>query len=290
VTDGEGRTALLLASVHGSIRTVRRLLSHKASPDIADDQGQTPLMHAIMNHHDDVAQCLMDSGANVHARDEQGWPALLHATFQKCSPTLINCLVDKGADVNAGSPSGYTPLMQAAEYGNESVLTSILANGADVHIKSSNGRSALAWAALGSNVPTMRLLLAAHVDAQEAIAVLSGQAQSLAAASHLRDISRESNNRPRTADGAAGLDHACDVCERSQCSCQSSHSASGIPLASVSSSAKKVRISNSSQYPSHHNSSPAQNDAASVQAHPGPAMNQSPSSHGTTKRGWPSWY
>jgi ankyrin repeat protein len=41
--DTEGRTALMLAIVHGQSDAVKALLSHGADPNIPDGQNQTPL-------------------------------------------------------------------------------------------------------------------------------------------------------------------------------------------------------------------------------------------------------
>lgn len=62
--DGEGNTALMLASYHGHAGTVAMLLARGADPDRLNARGQSPLAGAIFKGEDDVVARLLAGGAD----------------------------------------------------------------------------------------------------------------------------------------------------------------------------------------------------------------------------------
>ena len=63
VRDAQGRTALLLATLHGQKKAVAELLAHGADPNAADAQGTTPLAAALAGGESQIAAMLRRYGA-----------------------------------------------------------------------------------------------------------------------------------------------------------------------------------------------------------------------------------
>ena len=61
--DANGRTPLMLATLHGRTVAVRVLLAHGADPNAADARGMTPLQAALAGHQSDIAVALRLAGA-----------------------------------------------------------------------------------------------------------------------------------------------------------------------------------------------------------------------------------
>ena len=62
--DDAGRTALLLATLHGQTQAVEFLLAHGANPNTADTEGVTPLSAALAGNHSTIIRMLEDAGAH----------------------------------------------------------------------------------------------------------------------------------------------------------------------------------------------------------------------------------
>jgi hypothetical protein len=62
--DAGGRTALMLATLHGRTEVVEALLSAGADPNAADAQGTTPLQAALAADRTDIAAALRRAGAH----------------------------------------------------------------------------------------------------------------------------------------------------------------------------------------------------------------------------------
>jgi Ankyrin repeats (3 copies) len=60
--DDSGRTALMLATLHGQTRAVDVLLAHGADPNAADTRGTTPLQAAIAGNQEAIAAALQRAG------------------------------------------------------------------------------------------------------------------------------------------------------------------------------------------------------------------------------------
>ena len=61
--DENGRTALMLAAVHGQSQAVDVLLAHGADPNAADGHGTTPLQAAVAGNQQAIAAALRRAGA-----------------------------------------------------------------------------------------------------------------------------------------------------------------------------------------------------------------------------------
>ncbi len=78
-TDGEGRTALLIASLRRDHATAQRLLQLGANPDIGDRNGRTPLMVAAAQGDVKMLGELLPHSYQPSARDAEGRSAAYHA-------------------------------------------------------------------------------------------------------------------------------------------------------------------------------------------------------------------
>jgi ankyrin repeat protein len=63
--DEHGRTALMLATLHGRAQAVDVLLAHGADPNAADARGTTPLQAALAGHQTAIAAALQLAGARA---------------------------------------------------------------------------------------------------------------------------------------------------------------------------------------------------------------------------------
>lgn len=78
-----GETALYIGARSGDEESVKGLLSHKASANIAESvRGWTPLFIASVEGHVRIVELLMRAGAIQEDRDLLGWTALDHAAFR----------------------------------------------------------------------------------------------------------------------------------------------------------------------------------------------------------------
>jgi hypothetical protein len=64
VRDAEGRTALMLATVHGQAEVVALLLKHGADPNVADAHGVTPLRAAVDGNERVIVAALRRAGGH----------------------------------------------------------------------------------------------------------------------------------------------------------------------------------------------------------------------------------
>jgi len=62
--DASGRTALMLATLHGRTGAVERLLAHGADPNAADADGTTPLQAAMTGNQPAIVAALRSAGAH----------------------------------------------------------------------------------------------------------------------------------------------------------------------------------------------------------------------------------
>ena len=76
--DGDGDTALHLASHDGQLELARVLLENGADLEVRNKYGETPLLLACGGQwcSADVVRLLLENGADVHARDKQGRSAM----------------------------------------------------------------------------------------------------------------------------------------------------------------------------------------------------------------------
>ncbi|OGF65068.1 MAG: hypothetical protein A2Y62_04615 [Candidatus Fischerbacteria bacterium RBG_13_37_8] len=191
VQDNEGVTALMLAAKRGDIDIAMELLLHEADPDLKDTlTGRTALMVAALHGHDEFTELLLQRKAYVNEMDNEGWTALhwavykgsrylFHLLEQHIGEALtykseqeyiipvdeakrlniVKFLLTNGAEADARTKTlGIIPLMWASLCGNEQVVTLLIHSGAHVNAQTTDGMNARQFALLGNNQGIASLL------------------------------------------------------------------------------------------------------------------------------------
>ena len=127
-----GATPFLLAAKHADAALMRRLIAHRADPNLTNKDGTTALMAAAgvgiwvvgesagTNEQAlDAVTLALELGGDVNAVDDYGYTAL-HGAAHRGSPALVLLLADHGAPLDAkltktsphsrGAKEGWTPL------------------------------------------------------------------------------------------------------------------------------------------------------------------------------------
>lgn len=110
--ENDGITPLQAAILSKRIAVAKKLLSHKANPNlIAQESGITPLHLAIIKELT-VAfiRALLESGADPNLPDKLGNTALHCAVIQNSSREVWVALLEHGASLDIENLSGHTPL------------------------------------------------------------------------------------------------------------------------------------------------------------------------------------
>jgi uncharacterized protein len=193
-TQGDGATALHWAVHLDDASLVDTLIRAGARADVADDTGATPLYLACTNRNADAVSRLLTAGANPNAALLSGETVLMTCA-RAGNAMAVRALLSRGAVVN-GSESTHdqTALMWAAAQSHPQVVQALLERGADVAARSRQythtvtsevtqragretlnytvprgGMTALLFAARSGDADSVRLLVAAGADVNDAL-------------------------------------------------------------------------------------------------------------------------
>lgn len=125
LTNNEGTTPLLAASLKGHLNLVQVLLGHGVDINLANDHGANPLFAACDNGHIEVTKALLNAGANA----------------------------------NVQRRDGLTPLFRGSSCGNCEIVELLLRNGANVSLALEDGRHAIHLASKAGHIEVVKLLL-----------------------------------------------------------------------------------------------------------------------------------
>jgi ankyrin repeat protein len=153
--DQNNSAPLHVAAKRGNLDVIAVLLQH-ANINLKDGQGRTALHLASQNAQDRAVSALVDAGADIHARSKrQETP--LHSVSntwqtdvrgpkpcgpyerQRCAEILLNAR----ADPDAANYDGECPLHFAVKYGHPEVAKVLLEYGAATNLRSRNRRTPL---------------------------------------------------------------------------------------------------------------------------------------------------
>jgi ankyrin repeat protein len=193
---GDQATALHWAAHLDDGPTVDLLLRAGAKADVADDTGATPLYLACVNGNADIVTRLLDAGANAKTSLLSGETALMTCA-RGGSAAAVRALLHRGAAVNINareSSHNQTALMWAAAQSHPDVVAALLEGGADVRARSREytqtvtsevtqragreelnytvprgGSTALLFAARSGDAESVRLLVDAGADVNDAL-------------------------------------------------------------------------------------------------------------------------
>ena len=158
---------LLNATKRGDVVAVRSVLEGGADPDVAQGDGLTALHLASQQGSLEIAQLLIGSGANVEAKTRIGDYTPLHLASGGARASVVRALIDAGADPAAiTSRTGVTPLHLAAKALNgESTVRTLLEHGVRVDAREyAAGQTALMFAAARGRAASVRELLSHDAD------------------------------------------------------------------------------------------------------------------------------
>ncbi len=191
---GDRATALHWAVHNDDIPTTDLLLRAGANPNAANDLGVTPLYLACTNRDAAMVEKLLAARANPNAKLLNGETALMNCA-RTGNEASVKALLDAGANANAKEPEhDQTPLMWAAAEKHSAVVRVLLNAEADFRARSSTytqtvtseitqragreelnytvfrgGSTPLLFAARSGDAESVRLLLAAGADVNDAL-------------------------------------------------------------------------------------------------------------------------
>jgi len=94
--NNDGSTAMIYASYHGKLESVKALIEAKANINATNSGGHTALMYAAFEGRTDVVNELLKAGADVNIADKSGLTALTQAAL-KGQKDVVKALVKVGA-------------------------------------------------------------------------------------------------------------------------------------------------------------------------------------------------
>ena len=169
LTDGYGRTALMLAARRGRVVCLVLLLGAKGiDVNLQDKDGWTALTSAAFHGHDKCAELLAKLQDTTYTHERATMQptrlsqhtAFLQAARDGDSGALRELLQDGGVDVNLTDGYDRTALMRAVRWGYVACLELLLgAKGIDVNLQDKDGWTALIWATIKGHVAFLELLL-----------------------------------------------------------------------------------------------------------------------------------
>lgn len=116
--DGQGRTALLLATHANDVEIAKALIDAGANVNAKDSIKDTPYLYAGAEGRDEILKSILASGrANLKDTNRYGGTALIPAA-DKGHPSTVRILIEAGVDIDHVNNLGWTALMEAVILGD----------------------------------------------------------------------------------------------------------------------------------------------------------------------------
>lgn len=125
-TDGEGMTALMMASRDGALPIVKLLLKAGASPFAADREGRTALHWTSWSGNALVSEALLEAGAEVNAQNREGQTPLMLMILGRRSEAALRLIKRSELDLAATDRDGRTAVDLAAAGSMPDVLSALM--------------------------------------------------------------------------------------------------------------------------------------------------------------------
>jgi ankyrin repeat protein len=145
-----GKLAFAKAANHSStVDVINAFILAGANINTRFSNDETLLMKACTNANLPVVKELLKAGADVNAQDSYGRTALCNASHLD-DVKIVEELLDAGAQetIDVQTKKGDTAVMEAALYGNPSIVYALVEAGANIQIINSEHQTALTYALL----------------------------------------------------------------------------------------------------------------------------------------------
>lgn len=141
--DGQGRTALLLATRAAATEAARVLIAAGADANAKDDISDTPYLYAGAEGRTEILRLLLAAGADLGDTNRFGGTALIPAA-EKGHLDNVRILLDAGVNPNHVNRLGWTALLEAiilTDGGpvHRQIVAALIAGGADVNLPDGEG-------------------------------------------------------------------------------------------------------------------------------------------------------
>ncbi|XP_005095905.1 serine/threonine-protein phosphatase 6 regulatory ankyrin repeat subunit C [Aplysia californica] len=153
-------TALINASVCGSLEITRLLIEKGARVDERAEDGWTPLMFFAQTGNSKCMEMILaKSKADIDSEEEKGNTAL-HIAVSNGKVDAVKMLLDKKANPDKRNAEGLGPVLICAHNGQLEILQCLLESSkCDLEVKTSRGETALLLAAKTGRESIVKLLL-----------------------------------------------------------------------------------------------------------------------------------
>ena len=125
-TDGEGMTALMMASRDGALPIVKLLLKAGANPLSADREGRTALHWTSWSGNALVGEALLEAGADINAQNREGQTPLMLMILARRSEAALRPLKRADLDITMTDRDGRTAMDLAAANSMPDVLSALI--------------------------------------------------------------------------------------------------------------------------------------------------------------------
>ncbi|MBS0199454.1 MAG: ankyrin repeat domain-containing protein [Proteobacteria bacterium] len=158
-------TRLRAAADRGDAQAIRTALSEGAHIDGRDGQGRTALLIATHGNHVDAARVLVDAGADVNAKDAIQDSPYLYAGARGLNE-ILELTLTHGANLISTNRYGGTALIPAAERGHVRTVQRLLQAGVAVdHVNNLHWTALLEAILLGNGGPAHLQIVQLLLDA-----------------------------------------------------------------------------------------------------------------------------
>ena len=146
------------ALAQGNIEQIKQFLDQGTQVNARDGEGITALMIASYHGQKSVVNMLIELGADINASEYvDGRTALIDASISG-QIEMVKLLLDRGADINAKNLEGWTALMAAVENKHNDIVALLMERGAYLDSRNNDGGTALTVAFTAYNFDAMFML------------------------------------------------------------------------------------------------------------------------------------
>ncbi|XP_063905701.1 uncharacterized protein LOC135124516 [Zophobas morio] len=162
-SDSSGVTPFLSACHNGQVKILEVLLAAGADVNATTSNGYNAVYLCARSSNEDVLKFLVDSGVDINARNQFGKTAL-HLTCESNSYKGAEILIRHGADVDFGDDYGYTPLYLSCRHKDKEIVELLLEKGANVNLANHHGDVPLFMAAWSGQMDVMNMFMERGAD------------------------------------------------------------------------------------------------------------------------------